>query len=144
MVDLVQFLWRQYWQLAQLKLRSLETTALAAFLNLTGYMQARLTTRTPRGLRWTSLLCQYLLGFRCLSHVSIDPWKSFQELLLPCRQRRIAVSCELTVATVTLWMNLSKDKFCQLSHQVPSICAFWDKLRKLRLEVLTSESSCFW
>ena len=33
-------------------------------------MPVRFNTRTPWGLRWTSLLCQYLLCFRCLWHVS--------------------------------------------------------------------------
>ena len=100
LVGLVQFLWLQYWQLAQLQLRSLDTTALATFLHLYGAMPASL--RIPWGLRWTSILSQYLLGFRLLWHVSIDPWESFPVFLQPCWQQTLAVSCELTVTTIRL------------------------------------------
>ena len=47
-------------------------------------------------------LGQYLQRFRCLWHVSINPWKSFPVFLLPCWQQTLAVSCELTVITVKL------------------------------------------
>ena len=41
-------------------------------------------------------------------------------------------------------MNLPNDRFCLFSNHDLSISASWDELRRLRLVVLTSESSCFW
>ena len=82
-------------------------------------------------------------GLASLWHVSSDLWKRFSVFLPLFWQQKLVVSCELTIATATLWMNLSNDKICQVSNLVLSISAFWNELRSVAW-ILTSESSCVW
>ena len=76
----------------------------------------------------------------CLRNPSI----CFPVFSLLCWQRTLVASCALLKATVGLLMSWSNDKFSQCCHHVHSVPAFWDKLHKLWLGVLTSVLSYVW